>query len=122
LNLLGMTDREIIAYNMNKLRIRYADGKYSDAQANARADKVPQPVPAPAPAPAPAPLPMGNRKFMGQQQGPQPAVPPETTPYMRSVMQKAAAQEAQGNTPVAMTEAEKLKLDNEGERPEEVHK
>jgi hypothetical protein len=65
---------------------------------------------------------MGNRKFMGQQQGPQPAVPPETTPYMRSVMQKAAAQEAQGNTPVAMTEAEKLKLDNEGERPEEVHK
>ena len=39
LNLLQMTDAEIIAQNMKKLRVRYADGKYSDAQANARADK-----------------------------------------------------------------------------------
>lgn len=40
LNLLQMTDAEIIAQNMKKLRVRYADGKYSDAQANARADKA----------------------------------------------------------------------------------
>jgi NTP pyrophosphatase (non-canonical NTP hydrolase) len=40
LNLLGITDEQVRAQNMKKLRVRYADGKYSDAQANARADKA----------------------------------------------------------------------------------
>jgi NTP pyrophosphatase (non-canonical NTP hydrolase) len=73
LALFGLTDEQIVASNMVKLRKRYADGKYSDAQANARADKNPaaeglsaggttgtaQPAPrkfmgAPAPEPTPA--------------------------------------------------------------------
>jgi NTP pyrophosphatase (non-canonical NTP hydrolase) len=40
LNLLGITDDMVIAQNMQKLRVRYADGKYSDAAANARVDKA----------------------------------------------------------------------------------
>lgn len=39
LNMLGVTDSDIIANNMQKLAKRYASGKYSDAQAIARADK-----------------------------------------------------------------------------------
>lgn len=41
LALFNLTDDQIVASNMVKLRKRYADGKYSDAQANARADKNP---------------------------------------------------------------------------------
>jgi NTP pyrophosphatase (non-canonical NTP hydrolase) len=57
LNLLQLTDEVIVASNMDKLSIRYADGKYSDAQANARADKAPTPAP---------PVPDAERKFFGQ--------------------------------------------------------
>jgi NTP pyrophosphatase (non-canonical NTP hydrolase) len=60
LNMLGMTDAEIVAQNMKKLRVRYADGKYSDAQANARADKALSAVGAKG-TDQPAP-----RRFMGQ--------------------------------------------------------
>ena len=49
LNMLDMTDEEIRASNVTKLRKRYADGKYSDAQAHAQADKAPG----------------ADRKFMG---------------------------------------------------------
>lgn len=38
LNMLGITDEEVRAQNMKKLRVRYADGNYSDAAANARVD------------------------------------------------------------------------------------
>jgi NTP pyrophosphatase (non-canonical NTP hydrolase) len=41
LNLLQITDETVVAQNMKKLSVRYADGKYSDTQAQARADKVP---------------------------------------------------------------------------------
>lgn len=40
LNMLGLTDDHIRAQNMKKLRVRYADGKYSDTAALARADKA----------------------------------------------------------------------------------
>jgi NTP pyrophosphatase (non-canonical NTP hydrolase) len=40
LNLLGVTDEMVRAQNMKKLRVRYADGKYSDAAAIARVDKA----------------------------------------------------------------------------------
>ena len=40
LNMLGLTDDHIRAINMIKLRKRYAEGKYSDAAAIARADKA----------------------------------------------------------------------------------
>jgi len=40
LNMLGLTDDHIRAQNVKKLRVRYAEGKYSDAAAIARADKV----------------------------------------------------------------------------------
>jgi len=41
LNMLDITDDEVVAQNVLKLRKRYADGKYSDAQAHAQADKAP---------------------------------------------------------------------------------
>ncbi len=40
LNMLDMTDEQIVATNMNKLAKRYASGTYSNEQANARADKA----------------------------------------------------------------------------------
>lgn len=40
LNMLRLTDADIVALNMNKLAKRYASGKYSNEQANARADKA----------------------------------------------------------------------------------
>lgn len=52
LNLLGMTDKEIIAFNITKLSQRYPEGKYSDNAAQARADKVEAVTP---------------RKFFGQE-------------------------------------------------------
>jgi len=36
---LGITDVDVIAYNIDKLSKRYATGNYTDEQANARADK-----------------------------------------------------------------------------------
>jgi len=39
LNMLDLTDADIQALNMKKLSVRYASGKYSDAQAIGRADK-----------------------------------------------------------------------------------
>jgi NTP pyrophosphatase (non-canonical NTP hydrolase) len=39
LNHFGLTDEHVIAQNVKKLRVRYASGKFSEAQANARADK-----------------------------------------------------------------------------------
>lgn len=49
LNLLGVTDKEIIALNMRKLSARYPAGEYSDADAQLRADKT------------------SDRKFFGQE-------------------------------------------------------
>ena len=37
---LGITREEVLQYNINKLNKRYAGAKYSDAAAQARADKV----------------------------------------------------------------------------------
>lgn len=65
LALLTLTDEQIVAANMVKLRKRYADGKYSDAQANARADK--QPLSAEGTRGTSEPTP---RKFMGQEPTP----------------------------------------------------
>lgn len=39
LNMLGLDDQDIIAFNMEKLSQRYADGKYSNVHAIGRADK-----------------------------------------------------------------------------------
>lgn len=39
LNMLGVTDTQVQDFNMAKLAVRYASGTYSDAQAQARADK-----------------------------------------------------------------------------------
>lgn len=39
LNMLGLTDEDVEAYSYHKLSKRYASGTYSDAQAQARADK-----------------------------------------------------------------------------------
>lgn len=44
LNMLGVSDQDVQRVNMAKLAKRYAEGKYSDAQAQQRADKD---VPAP---------------------------------------------------------------------------
>lgn len=52
LNLFGLSDEDIVGHNMTKLRKRYASGAYSDAQANARADKNPALA--------------ENRRFMGR--------------------------------------------------------
>jgi NTP pyrophosphatase (non-canonical NTP hydrolase) len=41
LNHLGITDEQVIAQNILKLRARYSEGVYSDAQAIAQADKDP---------------------------------------------------------------------------------
>lgn len=41
LNMVQLSDEEVQAQNMIKLNKRYASGAYSDAQAQARADKVP---------------------------------------------------------------------------------
>ena len=60
LNLLGLRDEDIVAENMRKLSIRYASGKFSKEQANARADKDP-----------------GARSFIGQpEQGVAQPLPP----------------------------------------------
>jgi NTP pyrophosphatase (non-canonical NTP hydrolase) len=40
LNWLGITDEMVMAQNVKKLRARYSEGKYSDAQAIAQADKT----------------------------------------------------------------------------------
>lgn len=40
LNMLGITDAEVLAMSYSKLTERYASGFYSDAQAQARADKA----------------------------------------------------------------------------------
>jgi NTP pyrophosphatase (non-canonical NTP hydrolase) len=37
---LGISREEVLAANIAKLSIRYGEGKYSDAQAQARADKA----------------------------------------------------------------------------------
>lgn len=63
LNLLGITDEDVQAQNFQKLRVRYADGKYSDAQAIARADKAPAPLSAEGSKGDAKPEP---RKFMGK--------------------------------------------------------
>lgn len=44
LNMTGLTDEDVQAYSYHKLRQRYATGFYSDAQAQARADKEVKPV------------------------------------------------------------------------------
>lgn len=49
LNLLDLNDSDVIAHNYAKLRTRYASGKYSDQQAQARADKAPPAVLSPGP-------------------------------------------------------------------------
>lgn len=65
LALFSLTDEQIVAANMVKLRKRYADGKYSDNQANARADKQPpQPLSAEGTKGTGTPAP---RSFMGMQ-------------------------------------------------------
>jgi phosphoribosyl-ATP pyrophosphohydrolase len=40
LNEFGLTDEMVVAQNVKKLRVRYASGKFSTEQANARADKA----------------------------------------------------------------------------------
>jgi len=40
LNLLGITDEQVIAQNIIKLRTRYSAGTYSDKEANERKDKT----------------------------------------------------------------------------------
>lgn len=40
LNLLSITDEDVMNFSMVKLMVRYASGRYSDAQALARADKA----------------------------------------------------------------------------------
>lgn len=64
LNLLQITDEEIVASNMIKLRMRYETGFYSDAQALARADKQPAPLSAEG---AKGTAKAEPRKFMGAQ-------------------------------------------------------
>jgi NTP pyrophosphatase (non-canonical NTP hydrolase) len=46
MNLLNITDHEVIKHNLEKLQKRYAEG-YSDKAAQERADKAPEVVPAP---------------------------------------------------------------------------
>lgn len=65
LNLLQLTDEVIVTQNMKKLSVRYADGKYSDAQAQARADKAPLRVDGSKPGAALSPELKPGRKFMG---------------------------------------------------------
>jgi NTP pyrophosphatase (non-canonical NTP hydrolase) len=60
LNLLGISDGMVIAQNVKKLRARYSEGKYSDAQAIAQADKQLPPLGRDRNAP---PV---ERKFMGK--------------------------------------------------------
>jgi hypothetical protein len=66
LNLFALTDEQIQAANITKLRKRYAEGKYSDAQAQARADKPEEQGLSAAGAKGTGPE--AARKFMGQPQ------------------------------------------------------
>lgn len=66
LNMLGLKDEDIVAENMNKLSVRYADGKYSNEQAIARADKGQErrfmsPDAAPSPIPVDKPVDLGGK-------------------------------------------------------------
>lgn len=63
LNLYGLTDELVIAQNVKKLRARYSEGVYSDAQAIAQADKGLPPLGRDRNAPS------LDRKFMGKGTG-----------------------------------------------------
>lgn len=74
LNMIGLTDEDIRTQNMKKLRVRYASGSYTDAQANARADKAPLSAEGAKGTGKPEP-----RRFLGQ---------PELTPAAQAAAQR----------------------------------
>lgn len=80
LNMLGITDEDIQAQNTMKLQLRYPNGVYSDAQAQARADKVPG----------------AGRNFIGQ---PDPMKDPPLNPFAWEARERTPAI-PQTNTPI----------------------
>lgn len=98
LNMFGLTDDDIRAANMVKLRKRYAEGVYSDKAAIARADKQPQPLSADGTKGTRAEEPI-PRKFMGQQDDSGKSVDNEPDPMdperekVRAMLERVAATE-----------------------------